>query len=184
MTASSAAFEQDPGKLAKEAALHQWRQKSGNGAADWPDPEPLVAPGEAELPYPVNALPPILHDAVIEYAQYGQQPIPIIATSALACTSLAAQGLANVARDDYLIGPISIYFMVIALSGERKTSADNWFKAGPRAWMITRRDAMQPEIDAGSARFAAWKAEREGLLRRIKAARSKKDNRDDRSLED
>src|SRR5262245_40239319 len=80
----------------------------GYGPPECAEPEPLTAPSDAEIPYPVDALPPILRDAIIEYARYGQQPIPLIATSALSCASLAAQGLADVARDAYLRGPISL----------------------------------------------------------------------------
>src|SRR5262249_41643708 len=67
----------------------------GNGATQWPEPMSLVAPREAETPYPINALPKVLRDAVVEYREYGQQPLPLIATSALSCVSLATQGLAE-----------------------------------------------------------------------------------------
>jgi hypothetical protein len=137
---------------------------------------PLGSPREKEKPYPVNALPQILRDAVVEYAEYGQQPAPLIASSALASLSLAAQGLADVARDEHLRGPISLYFLNIAVSGERKTSADNWFRGPIHAWMLARRDLMQDEVAAGEALSAAWKAERDGLLAKIKSARGKGDD--------
>jgi len=133
----------------------------------------LATPQEAEKPYPIDALPPIIRNAVVEYQAYGQQPLPLVVTSALSCASLATQGLADVARDDYLIGPISLYFLVVAVSGERKTSADNTFKAVIRHWMISRRDEMQPQVDAARAAVAAWEAERDGLLSRIKSAGGK-----------
>jgi len=84
----------------------------------WPIPIPLVNADTEQLPpYPIETLPAIVRDAVITYQQYGQQPLPLIACSALANVSLACQTLANVARDNLLISPVSLYFIVIANSG-------------------------------------------------------------------
>jgi hypothetical protein len=91
----------------------------------------------------------------------------------LACTSLAAQGLADVARDEYLSGPTSVYFLVTAISGERKTSADNHFKSPINAWMNMRCDAMQDDVKASTALLAAWEFERNGLLAKLKSLRNK-----------
>jgi len=90
---------------------------------NWPDPEPLFEPADAERRYPLDALPPIIAEAVEQYQAYGQQPLPLVACSGLAASSLAAQGLADVARDRHLTGPISLHIAAIAVSGERKTSA-------------------------------------------------------------
>ena len=69
------------------------------------------------LVYPVDALPSPICEAVSTYHNYGQQPLSLIACSALANVSLACQCLANVARDRMLISPVSLYFLVIAGSG-------------------------------------------------------------------
>jgi hypothetical protein len=173
-----------------EAAAEAWRKQfwddeasaktdtkkpKGNGAdsSGWGEPEPLISPQGAELLYPVDALPPLLRNAVLEYQEYGQQPLPLIATSALSCASLATQGLANVARDAYLVSPISLYFFAIAVSGERKTSADNRFKTPMRQWMMAQQDELQPQVDAANALYAAWESEREGLRAKIKSASGK-----------
>jgi len=85
----------------------------------WQPPTPLINPNTAQHhPYPIGALPSIVRDAVITYQQYGQQPLPLIACSALANISLACQTLANVARDSLLISPVSLYFIVVANSGD------------------------------------------------------------------
>ena len=72
---------------------------------EWPDPEPLFEPTEGRAAYPLDALPPIITEAVKQYRAYGQQPLPLIACSALASVSLAAQGLVDVARDRHLQVP-------------------------------------------------------------------------------
>ena len=174
----------DPEELARAEERRQQQQQQhtddnkegpgkGNGATLWPEPMSLVAPREAETPYPIDALPKILQDAVVEYQEYGQQPLPLIATAALSCVSLATQGLADVARDAYLVGPISLYFLAIAVSGERKTSSDNWFRASLLHWMVEARDARQDELGEASAAIAAWQAMREGLISKIKSASGK-----------
>jgi hypothetical protein len=43
-----------------------------------------------------SCLPPRTQNAVVSYQRYGQQPLPLIACSALANVSLACQTLANV----------------------------------------------------------------------------------------
>ena len=77
--------------------------------------------------YPIEQLPDIIKDAILSYQEYGQQPTALLANSALSNVSLACQGLANVARDDSLISPISMYFITVASSGERKSAADKVF---------------------------------------------------------
>src|SRR5215472_16920839 len=107
----------------------KYKDPSGDaGYSDWPEPEPLIPPLADPAPYPLEALSPVLRDAVSEYCQYGQQPVPIAAASALGAASLAVQGLVDIARDDGLRGPVSLYLLTIALSGERKTSADKRFR--------------------------------------------------------
>ena len=53
------------------------------------DPEPLVAPHEEPRPYPVDALPSTIRAAVTTYQEYGQQPIPLVASSALSVAALS-----------------------------------------------------------------------------------------------
>src|SRR5437667_706886 len=91
---------------------------------EMPAPEPMTAPDDEPRPYPLDALPPTIRTAVSAYRSFGQQPIPLVASSALSVAALATQGLSNVGRDNNLIGPISLNVIMIAGSGERKTSVD------------------------------------------------------------
>ncbi|HHJ0484123.1 TPA: hypothetical protein ACQDQH_003343, partial [Legionella pneumophila] len=50
----------------------------------WGQPIPLSPILAPDCPYPVEALPSIVRKAVVDYQQYGQQPLPLIACSALA----------------------------------------------------------------------------------------------------
>jgi Protein of unknown function (DUF3987) len=100
----------------------------------WEAPIPFAVTMQEESAYPLQALPAILQKTVSDYQQYGQQPISLIACGSLANVSLACQSLANVARDNYLISPVSLYFIVLAASGERKSASDNLFSQAARNW--------------------------------------------------
>jgi hypothetical protein len=139
----------------------------------WSDPLPLVAPDEEPVPYPIDSLPPVLRDACVAYQAFGQQPMALVACSALAAASLAAQGHADIERAPGLVGPISLNIIVVAQSGERKTSADKRMSKAVRQWEMDKKDAMKPEVDAARAKIAAFEAERDGLLAKIKTQAGK-----------
>ncbi|MEO8545232.1 MAG: DUF3987 domain-containing protein [Burkholderiaceae bacterium] len=137
---------------------------------EWSDPEPLTAPGDS-LPYPIDALPPLLRDAVLEAQAFVQAPIALVACSALSALSVAAQGLANVRRDHQLVGPVSLFLLAVAESGERKTTCDRIFGAALRDWERDRARACAPDIAAHEAMLATSEAKRAGLLEAIKRKR-------------
>lgn len=131
-------------------------------------PIPLRVPNSLQAPYPIDALPSVLKKTVSSYQSYGQQPLPLIACGALANASLACQSLANVARDKFLISPISLYFLVIAGSGERKSASDNVFSKPIRAWVDAIQSIRFKEIKSAMSLHQAWKIEKEGVLSQIK----------------
>ena len=149
-------------------------------AIQWTKPLSLLPETEHTAPYPVEALPAIIRNAVTAYQQYGQQPLPLIACSALANASLACQTLANVARDKYLISPVSLYFLVIARSGERKSAADYTFSRAIRQWQLSIRKNLEPELKTAQTLHQAWRVEKEGLLAQIR--RNTRLNQDTTSL--
>lgn len=87
-----------------------------------------------------------MQQAVSIYQQYGQQPISLVACSALANLSLACQSLANIARDRYLISPVSLYFLLVASSGERKSAVDNVFSKVVREWEANFRQKREKKF--------------------------------------
>ena len=179
------ALERDPEQLAEELVLkkkardleketERLNRKRGDGRHTWPEPEPLIEPHDEEKPYPLDALPDVISAAVTEYRAYGQQPLSLIASSALAAASLSSQGLADVARDPRLVGPISLNFSIVAGSGERKTSADRHFTSEIRRWQDEKRESLAGEDGRARAAVAAWEAQQDGVLAKIKAASGKK----------
>ena len=75
-----------------------------------------------------------MRDAVIEAQAFVQSPAALVACSALSALSIAAQGIVNVRRDPQLAGPVSLYLLSVAESGERKTTCDRIFGAALRDW--------------------------------------------------
>ena len=139
-----------------------------NQTDSWNPPVPLTHGLNNETPYPFDALPNTLQQVVNAYQCYGQQPLSLVACGALANLSLACQSLANVARDSYLVSPVSLYFLVIASSGERKSAADNVFSKAIRQWEAAVRKKREPERLSALTQHKAWQMERDGLLTQIK----------------
>lgn len=137
---------------------------------DWPEPEPL-SEGLDPLPYPVEGLPAQLREAVCEAQAFVQAPMALVAGSALACLSLAVQGLVNVRRDRHLVGPVSLYLLSVADSGERKTTCDAIFTPALRQWERGQLAALAPGADARSAALEAFEAKKAGILEAIKHRR-------------
>ena len=147
-------------------------------------PEPLGAPIDA-TPYPDHALPGVLGDAVREAQTFVQAPMALVACSALSTLSVAAQGLVNVRRDHHLVGPVSLYLLALADSGERKTTCDAIFGAALRRWESERRQALSPEIKKSEAAAATLEAKKSGLLDaiKVKRRRSMESAKEESSLE-
>jgi hypothetical protein len=138
---------------------------------EWQNPIPLVREEEEAQPYPVDDLGPIIGEAVKEFQNYGKQPISMVGSSALATASLCCQGLADVSRDSQNTGPISLSFLSIAESGERKTSTDKAFSKSLREWQRDKAEENKDEVRKSVALHAAWEAERTGLLTAIREAK-------------
>ncbi|HAW6162564.1 TPA: DUF3987 domain-containing protein, partial [Escherichia coli] len=74
--------------------------------------------------FPLSSLPPLIRDAVIEAQQITQAPLGLVAASALGAVSLVCQNLIDVCRLNTLRGPVSLFLLTLAESGERKTAVD------------------------------------------------------------
>jgi putative DNA primase/helicase len=136
---------------------------------EWPEPQSL-RPGLnlAPKPYPLDALPTCIRDAVTEVRDYSQAPEALVAASGLGVLSVAVQGLVDVRRDDGLTGPIGTWFLVIAESGERKSTADRYFSEPIREYEKDQAEAYRPDVARYHAAKEAWEAKRAGLKDSIK----------------
>jgi putative DNA primase/helicase len=135
----------------------------------WPDPQPLAAKIEPEE-YPLDALPDSIRMAVEEVVGFVKAPVPLVASSALAALSLACQAHIDVKRAEKLQGPVSLFLLTIADSGERKSTCDGFFTSAIRQYQEEQAEAMKPAVEEYRAAIAAWEAERDGILSAVKDA--------------
>jgi putative DNA primase/helicase len=149
---------------------------NGSGSGDiWQAPEPLVAQNDT-APYPIDALPNSIRQAVDEVQLFVQAPIEMVASSALTALSIACQQLADVRRADKLCGPVNLYLLTVAESGERKSSVDGYFMQPIRDHERAQREKAKSDLANHSAEMAAWEASRGAVVDRLgKAAKDSKD---------
>lgn len=134
-------------------------------------------------PYPVHVFPSIARTAITEYQAYAKQPLPLGGGSALAQMALAAQGVADVARDERLVGPISLNQMALAESGERKSAADRQFGRGARAWQKEKREELLAEHRRAKAMAKDHRARMDGVKKKITTLAGKDDPSDQEEAE-
>ncbi|MDP2433458.1 MAG: DUF3987 domain-containing protein [Pseudomonadota bacterium] len=158
--APAGASHQEPNRNAPAA------ESDENG---WPEPQPLSAKVEPE-PYPVDALPDTIRSAVEEVAGFVKAPVPMVASSALAALSLACQAHIDAKRAERLQGPVGLFLLTIADSGERKSTCDSFFVSAIRQYQEEQAETMKPAIKRHESDIDAWTAERDGLLSAIKDA--------------
>ena len=138
-----------------------------NGSFDWPALLPLAAKVQSE-PYPIDALPASIQAAVEEVASFVKAPLPLVASSALAALSLAAQAHVDVKRADRLTGPVGVFLLTIADSGERKSTCDGFFTKAIRDYQESQAEAVKPILKDHVAASEAWEAKRGGIKEKIR----------------
>ena len=134
----------------------------------WPAPLPLMAKIETE-PYPLDALPDTLRAAVEEVRAFTKAPIPLVASSALAALSLAVQAHADVKRAEKLSGPVGLFLLTIADSGERKSTCDGFFMQAIRDYEANQAEDAKPLVKDFNAAKEAWEAKRGGIKEKIRS---------------
>jgi hypothetical protein len=150
-----------------------------NQNTEWPELFDLSSPGAESTPYPLDAFPLIARTVIAEIVGYSKMPTVLAASTALGFMSLAAQGLANVARDKYLVSPISLYLMTIAASGERKSFSSKMLTAF-EDWQQSEREFLLPEYRKSLSLAGTQTAQIEGKKSRIKSL-APKDDQDSRN---
>jgi hypothetical protein len=143
-------------------------QEAGSESREWSEPQDLQEATHEPEPFPVDALPAEAEAAVVEYQAYGQQPLPMVASSALGAMSLAVQGLVDVQREAALNGPVSLAIVVIADSGERKTACDRTFARAAEDWAREEAKRLAPEIRKAREAREGHEAEKAGILTAIR----------------
>lgn len=135
---------------------------SGSANALWPEPQPLTLKVKPEI-YPLDALPESIRLAVDEVAAFVKAPVPMLASSAVAALSLAIQPFADAKRAEKLHGPVGLFLLTIADSGERKSTCDGFFTQAIRDYQDAQAEAAKPIIEDYNADKEGWEAKRGGI---------------------
>ena len=129
----------------------------GGGVSDgWEgDVEPISAATAGAADYPLKALPGRVLNAIEEAQRGTRSPIPMVACSLLAAGSAAIQSIVEVERPsgDGCRGgnlPVSLWFLIAAESGERKTTTDKIFSTPIREFGDQAVEITVAEEPAGS----------------------------------
>lgn len=131
-----------------------------------PKPRPLFQ-AHVAAPYPSNALPPLIRDAVQEVVGYVQAPVALVVASALAAVSTAVQTRYSVRRDAALSGPATLYLLTVAESGERKSTVDKLFTGPIRDWEAEQRKLYRERRAKYEAELEDWERQGEEIQRNI-----------------
>lgn len=130
------------------------------GPAPNDGPIPLFPPMPAAERFPIEALGPVLSRAAAAISRKVQVPEAIAAQSVLAAAALAAQAHADVVLPYGQTRPLSLFFVTVAASGDRKSTADN-----EALWPIRKREKTLKEEHEEAQRewsiaIAAYNAEK------------------------
>jgi len=91
-----------------------------------------------------------------------------LASSALAALSLAIQAHADAKRAEKLHGPVGLFLLTIADSGERKSTCDGFFTRAIRDYEEAQAEAAKPALKDHKAAIEAWEAKRGGVKEKIR----------------
>jgi hypothetical protein len=133
--------------------------------------QPLIREPEQQEHFPTYALGRVLGDAVRAIEDRVQCPVAIAGQSVLAAATLAVQGHADVrlpvdGPDAH--HPLSELFATVAVSGERKTSADTLALAPVRQREQKLRDIYKSTLPVFLNKHEAWEAARASAKKKIK----------------
>lgn len=127
-------------------------------------PEPLRRPTPPSTPYPLVALGPIIRPACESIRRVIQAPDAVCAASLLAAASLAVQGLADV-HIDGRVHPLTLWFLSVAESGERKSTVDAEAMRGAREYERERHEAYAGACAVYDAESEQYNLQREAAKR-------------------
>ncbi len=132
--------------------------------------------------FPLNRLPPRLQRAVMALHYKIKAPIPICVISILSAASIACSAGHRVTRFNGLESNIALFMLVIAASGERKTTCDTLASRALAEVQSMLKEAYNKKNVAYNASLATWKALRSGATEALKRATAS--GNDTQELED
>jgi len=138
-----------------------------------------IVPAMSAAPaFPIQALPPVMREAVEALEEHVQAPRSLCAHSVLSAAMLVSQGLADVKVDGLPAPvPLSLFMLAIAVSGERKSACDTLALRAVAEEEARLRLEFEEEDRRFKAAWAAFEAEKKKVERESKIDRAERERR-------
>jgi len=160
-------------ELVKQGFGQPVAEETENTEMTWPEPEPLRRPLKPGEPFPVEALGPILGEAAAALHEVIKAPQAICCQSVLAVANLAVQAHADIMIDGRSF-PLSEFFISIALSGDRKTSADQAALTPVINYQKDLLEEYKKRHERYEREYALWKVDYDEALKRRKTTQERR----------
>ncbi len=123
--------------------------------------------------FPKQALTPRLQMAANEICQETKAPVESVVSALLATISLVCQGKIKIRKRHNLISPVSLWFIIILGSGERKSTVVKLVFKAVEEFMAEQDENHRQKMTAFNEKLVAWNAETKGILAAIKKKATK-----------
>jgi hypothetical protein len=128
-------------------------------------PLPLTRPLLEPAPFPIDVLGDVLRSAALAIHEMTRAPLAVCGQSVLAAGSLIAQAHVDVLiRPGSRPSPTSLYFVTVADSSERKTSADDLALKPIRDFEDAQRLTIEADHLAFRNRHEVWNKARSSII--------------------
>lgn len=118
--------------------------------------------------FPLNAFPSLIRDIICDVHECTQAPVPLIASSVISAMSLSCQGLINVRVNQMAPFPVSLFLLVIANSGERKTTVDKIVMKPFYQYDTNSLKEFEQKKTDYSLEMQIWKEKEKAILSQIR----------------
>lgn len=118
-------------------------------------------------PYPIEAFPATPRNAGLEVVRNVQAPDAIVGMCMIAAMAVTCQGLADVKLPNGQVRPLSLNVLIVAESGERKTTVDALVFAPITEHDVAAAAAYRKEIEGFKVNNDVWESVGKGLRARL-----------------
>ena len=105
--------------------------------------------------FPMQALPPRLQMVAYEISKETDAPIASVVSAMLAAISLVCQGKIKVRKRRNLISTVSLWFIIVLGSGERKSTVVNLVFKAIQEFMVEQDEIHREQLTAFNDRVIA-----------------------------
>lgn len=119
--------------------------------------------------FPYQNLPKKLIAMVFEINRITKAPLALIFASMLSAISLVCQRIINVERPGQLVGPVSLYMITIAESGERKSTVDSMIMRPLMQIDEENAESYRLAYDGFKEEMGLFSAQKQALMSRLKS---------------